>query len=124
MAESVECAREQGKFWEMQKLLYANNDSVARAKLYQYAKRAGVKNANQFQACLKDRKYEERVLNDLRDGMKLGIRGTPTFILGAYNADTRIVHGELLSGAISKEKFKEVIEKYISASRAEARLAQ
>jgi len=27
MAESVECAREQGKFWELQKLLYANTDS-------------------------------------------------------------------------------------------------
>ena len=124
MAESVECAREQGKFWELQKLLYANIDSVSMADLYVYAKRAGVKNTRRFQKCLKERKYKERVLDDLKEGMKLGIRGTPTFILGTYDADTRLVHGELLSGAVSEKKFKEVFEEYLSRSRAEASLSQ
>jgi protein-disulfide isomerase len=77
-----------------------------------------------FQTCLKDRKYKDRVLNDLKEGMKLGIRGTPAFILGNYNAETREVHGELLSGAVSVEKFSETIEKYLSQSRAEASLVQ
>ena len=124
MAESVECAREQGKFWELQKLLYADGDSVSRAKLHQYAKKAGVKNVRRFQTCLKERKYKDRVLTDLKEGMKLGIRGTPTFILGTYDADARVVQGELMSGAVSEERFKEVIEKYLSTSRAEASLAQ
>ena len=123
MAESVECAREQGKFWELQKLLYASG-SVSRAKLHQYAKKAGVRNIDQFKTCLKERKYKDRVLDDLKEGMKLGIRGTPTFILGTYDTDTRVVHGELLSGAVSEEKFKEVFEKYLSTSRAEASLPQ
>ena len=56
--------------------------------------------------------------------MKLGIRGTPTFILGTYDADTLTVHGELLSGAVSEEKFKKVIEKYLAASYAEANLVR
>ena len=56
--------------------------------------------------------------------MQLGIRGTPTFILGAFDKDTRVVHGELLSGAVSEKKFKEVIEKYLSIARAEASLAR
>ena len=56
--------------------------------------------------------------------MKLGIRGTPTFILGTYDTDTRTVHGELLSGAVSEEKFKKAIEKYLSVSRAEANLVR
>ena len=124
MAESVECARDQGKFWELQKLLYVDSDSVSRAKLHQYAKKAGVKNVRRFQTCLKERKYKERVLNDLKEGMKLGIRGTPTFILGTYDKDTRVVHGELMSGAVSEENFKQAIEKYLSTSRAEASLAQ
>ena len=124
MAESVECAREQGKFWELQKLLYAGGDSVSREKLHQYAKKAGVKNSRRFQTCLKERKYKDRVLNDLKEGMKLGIRGTPTFILGTYDTDARVVQGELMSGAVSEERFKEVIEKYLSTSRAEASLAQ
>jgi len=123
MAESVECARDQGKFWELQKLLYAS-DSVSRAKLHQYAKKAGVRNIDRFKTCLKERKYKDRVLNDLKEGTKLGIRGTPAFILGAYDTDARMVHGELLSGAVSEEKFKEFFEKYLSTSRAEASLPQ
>ena len=124
MAESVECAREQGNFWELQKLLYDDNNSVPRARLHQYAKKAGVKDITRFQVCLKERKYKERVLNDLQEGTKLGIRGTPAFILGIYDAETSVVHGELLSGAVSEKKFKKAIEKYLSTSRAEASLAQ
>ena len=124
MAESVECARDQGKFWELHKLLYASTDPVRRTKLHQYAKKAGVSNIHQFQTCLKKGKYKDRVLNDLSEGMKLGVRGTPTFILGAYDADTHTVHGELLSGAVSEEKFKKAIEKYLSTSPAEANLAR
>jgi len=124
MAESVECARDQGKFWELQKLLYANTDSVSKSKLHQYAKKAGVRNIRRFQTCLKEGKYKDRVLNDLNEGMKLGIRGTPAFILGVYDTDTRTVSGELLSGAVSEKRFKKAIEKYLSASRAEANLVQ
>ena len=124
MAESVECAREQGKFWALQKLLYDDRGPFSRAKLHQYAKKAGVKDLQRFQNCLKERKYKDRVLNDLKEGMRLGIRGTPTFILGTYDKENRIVHGELMSGAVSLEKFKEVIEKYLSISRAEASLAE
>ena len=93
-------------------------------EIYKYAKKAGVSNIQQFQTCLKDRKYKDRILDDLSDGMKLGVRGTPTFILGAYDADTHTVHGELLSGAVSEEKFKKAIEKYLSTSPAEANLAR
>ena len=124
MAESVECAREQGKFWQLQKLLYASTDEVSRTNLYQYAKKAGVKNIRRFQTCLNERQYKDRALNDLKEGMQLGIRGTPTFILGAFDKDTRAVHGEVLSGAVSAEKFKEVMAKYISKSRAEESLVR
>jgi protein-disulfide isomerase len=122
MAESVECARDQGRFWELQKLFYDNKDPVSRTNLRQFAKKAGVKNMRRFQTCLKERKYKDRVSNDLREGMKLGIRGTPTFILGTYDPETLTVHGELMSGAVSLEKFKASIEKYLSIFRAEANL--
>jgi len=124
MAESVECARDQGKFWELQKLLYDSVDKIPKENLHQYAKKAGVENIRRFKTCLNKRKYKDRVLNDLKEGMQLGIRGTPTFILGAFDKDTRVVHGELLSGAVSEEKFKEAIEKYLYKSRAEASLAR
>jgi predicted DsbA family dithiol-disulfide isomerase len=79
-------------------------------------------NLRQFRTCVQERKYKNRVLNDYRDGIKLGIRGTPTFILGTFDPDTRTVSGDFMSGAVSEEKFSQVIEKYLSVSRAEARL--
>ena len=124
MAESVECARDQGKFWELQKILYDSVEKIPKKNLYKYAKKSGVKDIRRFQTCLNERKYKDRVINDLKEGMQLGIRGTPTFILGAFDKDTRVVHGELLSGAVSEKKFKEVIEKYLSIARAEASLAR
>ena len=82
------------------------------------------KKIKDFLTPTKDGKYKDRILNDLNEGMNLGIRGTPTFILGAYDTDTRTVSGELLSGAVSEKKFKKAIEKYLSASRAEANLVR
>ncbi|MCH8158192.1 MAG: thioredoxin domain-containing protein, partial [Nitrospinae bacterium] len=124
MAESVECARDQGRFWELQKLLYEHSGPVQRSNLHQYAKRAGVPSMRRFQTCLKERKYKGRILKDLRDGMKLGIQGTPTFILGTFDPETGTVSGELMSGAVSEEKFSRAIEKYLSITRAEANLAR
>jgi len=122
LAESVECARDQDRFWEFQKILYEHSSTIERTNIYPYAKKAGVMNLRQFRTCVQERKYKNRVLNDFRDGIKLGIRGTPTFILGTFDPDTRTVSGDFMSGAVSEEKFSQVIEKYLSISRAEARL--
>jgi protein-disulfide isomerase len=122
MAEAVECARDQDRFWEFQKILYEHSNTIERTNIHLYAKTAGVMNLRQFKTCVQERKYKNRVLNDLRDGMKLGIRGTPTFILGTFDPDTRTVSGDFLSGAVSEEKFSQVIDKHLSIPRAEARL--
>ena len=58
----------------------------------------------------------------MREGARLGIQGTPTFILGLYDLENGTVSGEMFSGAVSSDKFVEVIEKYLSLSRAEAKL--
>ncbi len=47
MAESVECARDQGKFLELQKLLYNSSGQASRTNLHQFAKKAGVVSRNE-----------------------------------------------------------------------------
>jgi protein-disulfide isomerase len=126
-AEAVECARDQGRFWEMQSVLYDLSDDsfvLTEIELLKLAKQAGVKNLKDFQTCSKNRKYQTRVTEDIREGARMGIQGTPTFILGLYDLENGTVSGEMFSGAVSTEKFIEGIEKYLSLSRAEAKLVR
>ncbi len=123
LAQAVECARDQNKFWELQNLFYRKITNPAdNNEVLDLAKLAGVENLKEFEFCWNNGKYEERVKNDIRDGVDLGIQGTPTFILGAYDSETRTVSGEMFSGAVSEEKFIHVIEKYLASSRTEAKL--
>ncbi len=127
LAEAVECARDQGRFWELQSLLYAMNSDTyipTEKEILGLAKKAGVKEIDDFQTCVKERKYRSRVMDDIREGVQLGIQGTPTFILGLYDSENGTVSGEIFSGAVSQDKFVETIEKYLSLSRAEAKLAR
>ena len=125
LAEAVECARDQDKFWELQSLFYKNiSNSANDTEILGMAKRAGINNIRDFEFCWRNGKYAERVKNDIRDGVDLGIQGTPTFILGIYDQETRTVSGEMFSGAVSEDKFAQVIEKYLSSIRTEANLSR
>lgn len=123
LAQAVECARDQNKFWELQDLFYRNISNPGnKQEIINLAKLAGVESINEFERCWGTGKYAERVQNDIRDGVALGIQGTPTFILGAYDPETRSVSGEMFSGAVSEEKFVHIIEKYLASTRAAAKL--
>lgn len=127
MAEAAECARDQGKFWELQSKFYNVFDGsapITPKQVVQVAKQAGVKDMGEFKTCWENRKYKEKVANDIRDGVRLGIQGTPTFILGTYDPEADTVTGEMFSGAVPEAKFVRAIEKYLSLSRSEAKLIQ
>ena len=125
LAQAVECARDQNKFWELQDLFYKNiSNSASDKEVLDLAKLAGVENIRDFEFCWHNEKYAERVKNDIRDGAELGIQGTPTFILGVYDSETQTISGEMFSGAVSEAKFVRVIEKYLSSTRTEAKLNQ
>lgn len=127
LSEAVECARDQGRFWQLQALFFEKNNDLSPPSgegLVAVARKAGVKNLQVFKKCLKERKYQERVKNDIQEGIQLGIQGTPTFVLGLYDPENDTVSGEMFSGALTKDKFVEAIEKYLSLSRAEAKLVR
>ena len=54
--------------------------------------------------------------------MKIGIQGTPTFLVGSYEHESGMVSGEMFSGAVSEEKFVKTIEKYLALSATETKL--
>ncbi|MGH9397929.1 MAG: thioredoxin domain-containing protein, partial [Terriglobia bacterium] len=80
-AEASECAADQGKFWEAEKLLYQKQSDLSMEALKRDAGDIGL-NPIQFDACLSSGKMAPRVQQDIADGKAVGVQGTPTFFVG------------------------------------------
>lgn len=73
-------AAEQGKFWEMHDLLFANQGALKKDNLLAYAGRIGLE-LNRFARDLEDPRLEAIVERDRAAGTLLGVSGTPTMFL-------------------------------------------
>jgi protein-disulfide isomerase len=84
-AEASYCAEEQGKYWQYHNELYVNwggerTGWVTRDSLNQFA--ATVKlSLEQFNSCLDEQKYRQRVLDIHQFGREIGIDATPSFLI-------------------------------------------
>ncbi len=76
-SQAAECAGEQGKFWEMYSAIFKKG---VRGDPRGYAKELGL-NSNSFRECLSSGRYKSKTEKDTGDGIALGVRGTPCFIL-------------------------------------------
>ena len=89
-AHATEAAGEQGKYWEMQELLFVNQPAwgerqTPQTELFlQYATELGLDIAA-FTEVLNSNKYADKVQRDQQDGEALGVRGTPTFFVNGQN---------------------------------------
>jgi protein-disulfide isomerase len=106
-AEASLCANAQGKFWEYNKKLFANQNALADDNLKQYAKDLGLDTAK-FDECYAKKPYSADIDKDLADGVAAGVNGTPAFF----------INGRSLSGAQPFEKFKEIIDEELAAGAA------
>jgi protein-disulfide isomerase len=79
-AEAAEAARAQGKYWEYIALLFANQSALENAKLKEYATRLGLDRV-QFDAALDSGTFTDKVMRDVRDGERAGVKGTPTIFV-------------------------------------------
>jgi protein-disulfide isomerase len=98
-AEAANCANDQGKFWEYNKTLFANQSALAEDNLKAYAKDLGLDTAK-FDECFAKKAHSAAIDKDIADGGAAGVNGTPAFF----------INGRSLSGAQPFEKFKEVID--------------
>lgn len=83
-ANAVECANDQGKFWELTDYLFENvadGADLSEDKLPTHARVAGVPNIATFTQCLTDRTHDDVVAADLADAATAGGRGTPYTVL-------------------------------------------
>ena len=104
-AESLYCAGEQGKFWEMHDWLYANESrwlnagDVVATFVSTAAPEIGL-DGTKLGSCLNQERYSSRVIGFVNDATSRNIYRTPTFL----------VNGRLLEGALPIEQFRAAIE--------------
>ncbi|MCX4481587.1 DsbA family protein [Streptomyces cellulosae] len=104
-ARTAEAAARQGKFEEMYTKLFTTQNAWGESQEWKesvfrgYAKELGL-DMKKFDADLADPETAGRIQDDQRDGLGLGVQGTPTFFLD----------GEKIANPSSYEAFKALID--------------
>jgi protein-disulfide isomerase len=110
-AQSVRCAGDQGRFWDMKQLVFRNQSRLDQAALAGYAKELGL-DADAFQSCMTSGKHMADIKEDARYAQSLGISGTPSFVL-AKTSDGAMV-GQMIVGAQSYSFFETAINNLLA----------
>ena len=105
-ASYARCAAEQGKFWRMHDLIFANNHNLSERKLQELAKEAGL-DIDKMISCSRRPDILKGIQQDISEGMELGIKGTPAFI----------VDGEKIMGFRPVEFWRQIVEKKLDAKK-------
>src|SRR5437867_2244179 len=79
-AEPARCAADQGKFWEYHDRLYTAPSKLEPENPAEHARSAGLDEAR-FRSCVANGKFRTQIEQDLQDGTKAGVVGTPTFFI-------------------------------------------
>lgn len=96
-------AQNQGKFWEMHDLLFADKEKRSDADFKAYAQQIGL-DVVKFERDYNDAATAQRVKDDMAECGKMEVRGAPGFL----------INGRLLSGAQPFERFKMVFEEELN----------
>lgn len=93
---AVECAGDQGKYWEMGDKVFSDNkkNSITMEQLDQDVQDLKL-DVKKFDICLNSKKFDKKIAADLLTGQKGGIVGTPT----------TLINGEFVIGATPLEDY-------------------
>lgn len=111
------CAGDQGLYWDMHNWLFDNQRELAVDNIKAFAATMDM-DAATFNQCLDDRKHEEQVNDDLASGSKLGVRGTPGFVLGLTdpNDPDKAMMVTYIKGAQPLDNFKRAIDELLDSA--------
>ncbi len=90
--------------------LFAQPTALETTDLIRYATTLNLDSAK-FQECLNSGKYASEIRKDISEGQRVGVRGTPTFLIGVLAQEPFKVHVlKIIRGARPYTEFKEAIE--------------
>ena len=99
--QAVECAGEQGQFWEMHDMIF---DRGASGNMQTYAQNIGL-DMSEFNECLESGKYADLVREHTNEARALGFGGTPSFT----------INNQQVVGAQQFPAFQQAIETALAA---------
>ena len=101
-ARAARCAGEQGKFWEMRLGLMRNANLLTPDYI---TKTAGDMKLDMtsFTPCAISAKFDAEIQDEMAEGARIGVSGTPTFVIGRSAADG--ISGPILVGALPYSMF-------------------
>lgn len=102
-AQAALAADAQGKFWELQNVMMANQDDLSRDALVAYAKQAGL-DAGKLAKALDDKTYEAALDSEMKAAAEVGINATPTFL----------INGHEVRGAVPADVFRATIDEALA----------
>lgn len=85
-AASAECARQQGKFWDLSDLMFKNQTHLKPDQISFMAKQAGLE-LSAFHTCVADTRATDAVKVDIAHAEAVGITGTPSLFLKGVAGD-------------------------------------
>ena len=104
-AVAARCAGEQDQYWAMHSKLFAGQQTWSgsadtKTVFVQYATELNLDSAG-YETCLASGKYDQLIEENVQEAQKLGIGGTPFFVVQGY---------PVISGAQPLEVFKQVVD--------------
>jgi protein-disulfide isomerase len=111
-ARAARCAGEQGKFWEMRLGLMRNANLLTPEYITKIAGDLKL-DPKAFSACAASTKYDGEIQAETQEGAKLGVGGTPSFVLGRTTAAA--VEGPMMVGALPYAQFDAKLKSLLDA---------
>ena len=113
-AQAAHCAGDQGKYWEMNDLLFRHPESLTPVTLRAFGSSLEIDN-QVFLDCVESGKHAQKVRDGLRQGERARIQGTPSFFFGLTDKTRpKIRVRGRLTGAHPYPAFKSLIENLLA----------
>ena len=110
-ARAARCAGDQGKFWEMRMSLMRNANLLSADYIDRTA--ADLKlDPKAFASCIASAKFDAEIQADLQEGGRIGVNGTPTFVLGRTTPSS--LEGPVIVGAMPYAQFDAKLKELLS----------
>jgi protein-disulfide isomerase len=111
-AAAALAAHRQGKFWAMHDALFAHHNDLSKESVFAIARNIGL-DMTRFETDLDSTPVQQMLQNDIADGDRVGVPGTPTLF----------VDGQRFNGPLTLDILKPVLENELKQGHGQLKTA-